>query len=112
MNPAHSPPTTHHPPPTTHSFQKNVVNSGVAFVQFMIFFITLLNKAVGRESKDVAGPFADLCGPLMIACMMVMIGVNISLQLKVSSFTHHSCHRRNESHQIRNMNTNRRDRIS
>ena len=58
----------------------------------MIFFITLLNKAVGRESKDVAGPFSDLCGPLMIVCMMVMIGANISLQLQVSSFTHSTCH--------------------
>ena len=32
-------------------------------VKFFIFFIAFLNKAVGRESADVAGPFSDMCGP-------------------------------------------------
>jgi hypothetical protein len=86
----------------THSFQRNVNTSIIAFVKFCIFFITLLNKAVGRESKDVAGPFADLCGPLMIVCMMVMIAANISLQLQVSSFHRRSSHYRNGFHQNQN----------
>ena len=42
------------------SFQKNFNCIIVAAVKWFIFFIELLNKAVGRESKDVAGPFADM----------------------------------------------------
>ena len=56
------------------SFQRNLNAVIVAFVKFFIFFVAFLNKAVGRESKDVAGPFSDFCGPLMIMAMMSMIG--------------------------------------
>ena len=64
-----------------YSFQQNFNAVLVSFVKFFIFFITFLNKAIGRESKDVAGPFSDMCGPLLIMAMMAMIGLNMMLQL-------------------------------
>jgi hypothetical protein len=63
------------------SFQKNFNAVFVALIKFFIFFINWLNKAVGRESKDVAGPFSDMCGPMMIMCMMAMVAANMALQL-------------------------------
>ena len=47
-----------------------------------IFMLAMLNGLVGRESKDVAGPFSDLVGPLMIFMMLIMIGANMLLQFQ------------------------------
>ena len=63
-------------------FQKNVNLIIVAVAKQMIFMLAMLNGLVGRESKDVAGPFSDLCGPLMIFMMLVMIGANMLLQFQ------------------------------